>query len=262
MIATTVTVTCFFLLPESNPVIILTKRKQQMEKKNPKVKYRVDGASDRPQFGKSPRSQPLFSCSKRAMLTIAQNSKRAARILLTQPTVLAMSLYQALIFSSMYSLYTNFEDIWSNPLYNFTQLQVGLTYLGPAIGLILTAALLITWIDKIYNHLAEKSKDGQGVPEYRLPLANIGAVLLPISLFWFGWTIEYGRAWPIPLSGKVLFGAAQVSIFNTSRITILILSRITLPRRWRQALFFGQSSVVSLHCSFPRFLTRLATDGE
>ena len=119
------------------------------------------------------------------------------------------------MFSSMYTLYTHFSDVWSSPPYNFSELQVGLTYLGPAVGFIVTAAFLVTQIDKVYNQLTEKSKNGEGVPEYRLPLANIGAVFLPVSLFWFGWTVEYGLTWPIPLAATLLFGGAQVSIFNT-----------------------------------------------
>ena len=144
-----------------------------------------------------------------------QNSNRAARILFTQPIVLTMSFYQALIFASMFTLYTNFDKIWSAPPYNFTKLQVGLTYLGPTLGFVATALFVIPWIDKLYNRLATKSKDGKGVPEYRLPLANVGAIFLPISLFWFGWTVEYSKSWPVPLTATLLFGASQVSIFNT-----------------------------------------------
>jgi hypothetical protein len=125
-----------------------------------------------------------------------------------------MSLYQALVFSSMYSLYTNFEDIWSQPPYRFSQLQVALAYLGPAIGFIVTAVFLVGSIDKVYSKLAKKNEN-DGVPEYRLPLAHIGAIFLPLSLFWLGWTVEYGVTWQVPLVATLFFGASQVSIFNT-----------------------------------------------
>ena len=69
------------------------------------------------------------------------------------------------------------------------------------------------YIDSIYNYFSRKNND-DGQPEYRLPLANIGAGLLPISLFWFGWTTDYGKPWPIPLLATVFFGASQVSVFN------------------------------------------------
>lgn len=126
-----------------------------------------------------------------------------------------MSAYQALIFSTMYSLYTNYSSIWSSPPYNFDQVGVALAYLGPAVGFILTAFIIVPFIDRIYNRLAKQYNDGEGKPEYRLPLAAIGAVFLPASLFWFGWTVELESPWPVPLSSMLLFGASQVSIFNT-----------------------------------------------
>ena len=115
----------------------------------------------------------------------------------------------------MYSTYTNYSTIWSNPPYNFDTTQVALSYLAPAAGFLLAACIIVPFIDRIYNHLAKTQNNGKGKPEYRLPLANMGAVFLPASLFWFGWTVEAGRPWPVCLSAMLLFGASQVSIFNT-----------------------------------------------
>jgi hypothetical protein len=130
-----------------------------------------------------------------------------------------MSLYQALIFSTMYSMYSTFPTIWTSPPYNFTKVQLALTYLAPSVGFSATAAIVVPQIDRVYHRLRVKhhGKEGQGVPEYRLPLASVGAVFLPISLFWFGWTIQAGLSWPIPLAATLLFGASQVSIFNTTQ---------------------------------------------
>ena len=123
-----------------------------------------------------------------------------------------MSAYQALIFTSIYSLYSSFESIWGQ--YRFDTVQVALTYLGPTLGFIVAAAIFVPLIERTYKRLEAKN-DGKGVPEYRLPLANIGAVLLPVSLFCFGWAIEYQQAWPIPIVATALFGASHVAIFNT-----------------------------------------------
>jgi MFS family permease len=188
----------YLLLHETYAPIILQKRKAKLETQNSDTRYKVNGASNQSTTSK-----------------IVTNSSRAARILFTQPIVLAMSLYGALVFSSMYTLYATFQDVWSQHPYYFSSTQISLTSLAPAIGFLLAAALIVPFIDKLYIYLAARSKDGKGVPEYRLPLANIGAVLLPVSLFWFGWTLEYRLPWPVPLSATLLFGAAQVSIFNT-----------------------------------------------
>ena len=198
ILAASVTTLTYFCMYESCHPIVLTQRKQKLEKENPDQKYRIEGQNDMSLWEK-----------------IAGNSTKAAKILFFQPIVLIMSTYQALIFSTMYSLYSIFTTVWSSPPYNFDVVQVALTYLAPATGFLLTACIVVPFIDRIYNRLAEKSNDGEGRPEYRLPLANIGAVFLPTSLFWFGWTVDQGKPWPVCLSAMLFFGASQVSIFNT-----------------------------------------------
>ena len=128
-----------------------------------------------------------------------------------------MSIYQAVIFATMYTLYSTFTTIWTSPPYNFTKDQLGLTYLAPAFGFALAAIFVVPSIDKLYNKLAKERNDGEGLPEYRLPISFIGAVLLPISLFWFGWAVETSQHWAVALSSTLLFGASQVCIFNSTQ---------------------------------------------
>lgn len=110
----------------------------------------------------------------------------------------------------MYTLYTNYSTIWSSPPYNFDVVQVSVSYLALAVGFILAACIIVPFLDRVYNSMCKKWNNGEGKPEYRLPFANIGAVFLPVSLFWFGWTVEFGKPWPIPLSAMLFFGASQV----------------------------------------------------
>lgn len=194
IIAVVVSTACYFFLHETLAEAVLKEKKAKLEKQHPDRKYHVEGAD-----------KPLMSM-------VAANSTRAAKLLLTQPIIMVMSAYQALIFASMYSLYTNYSEIWS--MYGFSTAQTGLAYLGPATGFIVVAVFVVPYIDKIYGSLKEEY-GGEGKPEYRLPLGNIGAVLLPISLFWLGWSVEKHLHWAIPLASTLLFGASQVSIFNT-----------------------------------------------
>lgn len=193
VIAVAVSSACCLFLYETLADVILRGKQAELQKQHPDCKYHVEGA-DKP-----------------VMSLVADNSTRAAKILLTQPVVMTMSAYQALIFASMYSLYTNYTTIWS--MYGFSTAQIGLAYLGPATGFVAVAVFVVPRIDKLYESLKEKH-GGEGKPEYRLPLANIGAVALPISLFWFGWSVEKQVHWAVPLASMVLFGASQVSIFN------------------------------------------------
>ena len=124
-----------------------------------------------------------------------------------------MSLYQALIFGTTYSIYTNLQDIFSKMPYDFNSEQIGLLYLAPGLGFLTSVWFLVPKIDTVYNRLADKNK-GKALPEYRLPLANIGW-LIPASLFWFAWACEYRLHWFACIASTYFYGLAQVMVFNT-----------------------------------------------
>lgn len=153
----------FLFLRETYTPILLQRRKQQRQKEDHSTVFWYEGEDLRPMSVK-----------------LRQSFSRPLRIL-TQPIVLTMSLYQALIFSTAYSLFTNFENIYGG-IYGFDTEKVGLMYLGPGLGLLLAVRVLVPRIDDVYKKLKAKHH-GDAKPEFRLPLANIGAVLLPLSLF-------------------------------------------------------------------------------
>lgn len=193
--ALVVTLCCYFFLSETEEKAILANRKQRLQRQRPKVKFIIDGQSDESVFTK-----------------ILRNSTKAVTILTMQPIVLAMSTYQALVFTSMYTLYAQYPSIWSSHPYNFTKIEVGLAYLGPASGFIAMSILVVLSVDRVQSYLS-KDKD-HDEPEQRLPLANLGAVFLPVSLFWFGIAIEKDAHWSVPLVATMFFGASQIGIFN------------------------------------------------
>lgn len=191
-----VTVTgAFFLLQESYLPALLKQRKRELEVSNSGLYYFED-EDDRP-----------------LTIKLRESTQRPLRILFTQPIVLTMASYQALIFAITYSLFTQFQPIYGDE-YGFSTVQVGLVYLGPGLGFIVAVRLLIPRIDTIYNSL-KKKHNGIGKPEYRLPLANLGAVLIPISLFWFAWTVNYHAHWAITIAATFFYGIGQVVIFNS-----------------------------------------------
>ncbi|KAK4992355.1 hypothetical protein LTR50_001113 [Elasticomyces elasticus] len=186
----------FFYLKETYAPVILSWRKLKLEKEHDMVgKYHFEGEDNRP-FGRK----------------MATAIMRPLRIFI-QPIVLTMSVYQALLFGTTYSLYTNFQEIYSGD-YGFSTEQVGLLYLGPGSGFLLAVWFLVPKIDVVYNRLTARN-DGKANPEFRLPLANIGAVLIPISLFVFAWTIEFHVYWLVSIAATVFYGIGQVMIMNT-----------------------------------------------
>ncbi|OAG09147.1 MFS general substrate transporter [Paraphaeosphaeria sporulosa] len=125
------------------------------------------------------------------------------------------AVYQALIFGTTYSIYTNMQDIYSG-IYGFSTEKVGLLYLGPGLGFLFAVWFLVPRIDDVYKRLTAKHKD-KGQPEFRLPLANIGALFIPVSLFWFAWSVERKVHWCASIVPTFFYGIGQVMILNTTQ---------------------------------------------
>ena len=192
------TIMGFLFLKESYAPTILAARKKNMELQKG-TKFRFAGEDDRP-----------------FMTKLGYSMLRPLRILFTQPIVFTMAVYQAILFGTNYSLYTNFQEIFGMDGYGFNTTQVGLLYLGPGSGFFIAVWFIVPKIDTVYNYLTHKNND-QAEPEFRLPLANIGAVLIPISLFWFGWCIEFHVHWFPTILSTVFFGLGQIVIFNAAQ---------------------------------------------
>lgn len=123
-----------------------------------------------------------------------------------------MASYQALIFAITYSLFTQFQTIYGEG-YGFSILQVGLVYLGPGVGFLLAVRLIVPRIDEVYNKLTAQNND-ESKPEFRLPIANIGSVLIPLSIFAYAWLIEFHVHWAWSIAALFVYGIGQVAIFN------------------------------------------------
>ena len=196
----------YFFLRETYTPVLLNKRKIQFLSKDgfdssttrAKSKYYFIGEDDRPLSIK---------------LT---NSLKRPYVIFVQPIVLTMSLYQAVIFGTTYSIYTNMQDIYSKMPYDFNSEQIGLLYLGPGLGFLTAVLFLVPRIDTIYNKLTA-ANNGKALPEYRLPLANVGSILIPISLFAFAWLVEARDRvhWFATIVPTYFYGVGQVMVFNT-----------------------------------------------
>jgi hypothetical protein len=89
-------------------------------------------------------------------------------------------------------------------------------YLGPGLGFLFAVFFLVPHIDTVYKRLAAQRNE-KARPEFRLPLANIGALFIPVSLFWFAWTVEKHAHWFASVSAIFFYGIGQVMILNCTQ---------------------------------------------
>lgn len=198
IVCTINTLVGYFFLLESYAPVLLSRRKARLEQEQGVPgKYRYEGEDDRPLLKK-----------------LTHSLQRPFRII-SQPIVLIMSAYQALLFGTTYSIYTNMQQIFEGD-YGFNTEQVGLLYLGPGLGFLTSVWFLVPQIDRVYNALGRRH-NRKPLPEYRLPLANIGALFIPISLFAFFWLVQIHAHWALCITATYFYGIGQVMILNTTQ---------------------------------------------
>jgi hypothetical protein len=113
-----------------------------------------------------------------------------------EPIVLLFSIYVALLYGILYLLFVAFPIIFQGKysIYDsrLTYLEQrgwgagigGLAFVGIGIGTILGVACS-PLVDKVYLSEMKKHAGGKSVwPEARLPPTFVGAILMPIALFW------------------------------------------------------------------------------
>ena len=87
----------------------------------------------------------------------------------------------------------------------------GLSYVGVLVGQLLSMFFYIFLEVNYQKKIA--TNPGKAKPEDRLQPAIIGAVLLPIGLFWFAWSTYPQVHWIVSIQGGAFFGSGQVLLY-------------------------------------------------
>ncbi|TQN64639.1 MFS transporter prlG, partial [Colletotrichum shisoi] len=138
--------------------------------------------------------------------------------MLVSPIVFLMSAYAATVFSYAYLCFTTFPRIFKDQ-YGFGSGASGLTSIGIGVGfivgLLFVGAVSRDLSDRWSAHLTNEN-GGVAKPEYRLPIFVVGAVFVPIGLFWYGWSAEYKAHWIVPIIGTAFTGIGIVTAYTTT----------------------------------------------
>ena len=149
--------------------------------------------------------------SKQSVIRKLEHSLvRPFRLLFTQPIIIALSLYMAYIYGLVYLLISSFAALFTSPRYYNESIGIaGLNYLALAIGYFLGSQISARFNNWLYRRLKKKN-NGVGKPEFRIPVMLPCTVLLPIGLFWFGWSAEARVHWIMPDIGATLAAGAMI----------------------------------------------------
>jgi MFS family permease len=144
---------------------------------------------------------------------------RPFRMLFTQPIIQFISAYMAFIYGLMYLLLSSFPSLWAER-YNQTTGTASLNYIALGVGFFLGAQVSAPINDRVYRKL-KKHNNGVGRPEFRVPAMMVGSFLIPVGLFWYGWSAEARTSWIMPDIGAAIFCAGAIVCFQAMQTYIV-----------------------------------------
>lgn len=128
---------------------------------------------------------------------------RPLRLLATRPIIHVLSLILAYNFGVYCLALSSFAALWTDKYHDSISTS-GLHYIAISLGSTVSAQIGGPLTDRVYAHLKSKAK-GTVSPEYRVPMMVPGALLMPIGLFWYGWSAEKGVFWLVTDFGAAIF---------------------------------------------------------
>lgn len=127
---------------------------------------------------------------------------RPIRFLFTEPMTFCAAIYNGFAYGIVFLFNEAFPLVFGG-LHHFSTGQWGLSFLGLCIESLIAASLHPAQERYYVRHVAQTS--GRGSPGVRLWLACYGAILLPVSLFWFAWTSVEGVHRIVPIIASAGF---------------------------------------------------------
>lgn len=143
--------------------------------------------------------------------TIVTSSTRPFQLLAREAMLLLLCLWSALLLGILYLFFVAFPIVFAE--HGFNLQEIGLSFLGIGIGMISAVCTMPYWA-RHYTRLVQTKGNGTPEPEFRLPVAMVGAVCLPIGMFWFAFTTYPSIHWIVPILGTVVFGFGISYIFT------------------------------------------------
>ena len=130
----------------------------------------------------------------------------------TEPFVFLIALYASFLFGLLFMFFLAIPLVFG-PVYHFGLGPRGLAFIGIGIGTVFGNMLYLT----LFKHFSKKPAF-KNILDALLAPSMIGAIILPISLFWFGWTSRESIHWIVPILAGFPFGCSMMLIFSGTSI--------------------------------------------
>ncbi|KAL6874992.1 major facilitator superfamily domain-containing protein [Trichoderma novae-zelandiae] len=160
---------------------------------------------------------PLEKTDKTVAQAMLVSLQRPFQLLIFEPMCLLLCLFCAILLGILYLFFGAFPLVFSTN-HGFVLWQIGLTFAGIGVGMVVAMLSDPVWF-RIRARLMARLERQTGVPgasepEFRLPSAIAGSVVVPAGLFMFGWTTYPSVHWIVPIIGSALFGLGNLLVFS------------------------------------------------
>ncbi|KAE9405828.1 MFS general substrate transporter [Gymnopus androsaceus JB14] len=161
---------------------------------------------------------PLDKQDKNMFHAILVSCYKPFELIFYERMALLLNLWTSLVLGILYLTFQAFPIIFEEK-HGFNMQQTGLTFLGMGVGII-CAMPTQRYFNKLVARDA-KINGGMAPPESRLYMGEVGAILVPLSLFFIAFTTYASVPWPVPIIASIPFGSGLYYVF-TSVFTYLV----------------------------------------
>jgi len=180
------------------------------------VLLRTKARQKRQETGDERWKAPIEILERSIFGTVVRSLYRPFLLLFLEPMCFNLCLFSSILLGILYLFFGAFHLVFAE-VYQFKLWQIGLSFLGLMIGMILAIASDPIWHRnylRLLRQREERTGERKSEPEYRLPPAIAGGWFCVTGLFWFAWTIYPSVHWIVPIIGTGVFGFGIILVFS------------------------------------------------
>ncbi|KAI8931649.1 hypothetical protein NX059_011299 [Plenodomus lindquistii] len=160
---------------------------------------------------------PIEKLERSVTRTVLWSCIRPFQLLVLEPMCLNLCILSAILLGILYLFFGAFPLVFQNN-HGFSISQTGLAFLGLFVGMITGVSTDPIW-KRVYGRLVRQrekqgGEPGGSEPEFRLPSTILGAWVVPIALFGFGWTTYSSVHWIVPIIFSGIFGVGVIWVYS------------------------------------------------
>ncbi|KEF54431.1 uncharacterized protein A1O9_09598 [Exophiala aquamarina CBS 119918] len=189
-----------FLIPETYMPVVLRNKARKLRKETGEERWKA----------------PIEILDRSVAMTVLRSLYRPFLLLFLDPMCFNLCLFSSILLGILYLFFGAFNLVFTE-VYGFDLHQVGLSFVGLLIGMILGISSDPLW-QRNYRRLIRNNERNTGElksePEFRLAPAIVGAWWCVAGLFWFGWSIYSHVHWIVPELAIAVFGFGLILVFS------------------------------------------------